>query len=133
MNDHAGRVGGGCHNDLVIGCTVADVFELVDQLPEISRADNGRFWQLAVAQRTFGYVWEPTKTVGLKQTIAEQLGLVAERPDTFEVQFTSGAFGWVVVKLVGVERDELAELIFEAWRLTAPTGLVESRADRLPA
>ena len=114
------------------GCTVADVFELVDQLPEVSRSDNGRYWRMAVTDRTFGYVWEPTGTVGLKQTIAEQLALVAERPETFEVQFTSGGFGWVVVRLDGVERDELAELTFEAWRLSASTALVDQRGDRLP-
>ena len=79
-----------------------------------------------------GYLWEPTRTVGLKQTLAEQLALVAERPETFEVQFTSGAFGWVVVRLDGVDRDELAELTFEAWRLTAPRALIDERADRLP-
>lgn len=38
----------------------------------------------------------------------------------FEVQFTAGEFGWVVVHLEGVQRDELAELVFEAWRLSAP-------------
>jgi hypothetical protein len=32
-----------------------------------------------------------------------------------------------------VERDELAELAFEAWRLTAPAALVEARADTLPS
>jgi len=116
----------------VEGCTVADAFELVDQLPEVSRSDNGRYWRLAVAEHTFGYVWEPTGTVGLKQTVAEQLALVAERPEVFEVQFTSGAFGWVVVRLAGVGRDELAELVFEAWRLTAPTVVVDERGDRLP-
>lgn len=114
------------------GCTIADVFELVDQLPDVTRSDNGRYWRMAVAGQTFGYVWEPTGTVGLKQTIAEQLALVAERPAVFEVQFTSGAYGWVVVRLNGVERDELAELAFEAWRLAAPTSLLESRGDRLP-
>ena len=114
------------------GCTIQDVFELVDQLPEVTRADNGRYWRMAVGERTFGYVWEPTGTVGLKQTLSEQLALVGERPETFEVQFTSGGFGWVVVRLAGVERDELAELAFEAWRLTASAELVEQRADRLP-
>ena len=114
------------------GCGVADVFALVDQLPDVTRSDNGRWWRMAVRERTFGYVWEPTRTVGLKQTIAEQLALVAERPDTFEVQFTSAGFGWVVVGLEGVERDELAELVFEAWRLTAPASLVENQGDRLP-
>ena len=114
------------------GCTMEDVFELVDQLPDVTRSDNGRYWRMSVGDRTFGYAWEPTGTVGLKQTIAEQLALVAERPETFEVQFTSGGFGWVVVLLAAVERDELAELVFEAWRLTAAPALLERRGDRLP-
>jgi hypothetical protein len=114
------------------GCGITDFFELVDQLPDVSRSDEGRYWRVAVRGHAFGYLWEPTRTVGLKQTLSEQLALVAERPDTFERQFTSGAFGWVVVHLDGVERDELAELAFEAWRLTAPAGLVELVGDRLP-
>ena len=114
------------------GCSITDLFELADQLPEVSRSDHGRYWRIEVGGRTFGYLWEPTRTVGLKQTLAEQLALVAERPETFEVQFTTGGFGWVVVRLEGVERDELAELTFEAWRLTAPAPLVDRRGDRLP-
>ena len=114
------------------GCRIADFFDLADQLPDVTRSDNGRYWRIAVGDRTFGYLWEPTRTVGLKQTIAEQLALVAERPETFEVQFTTAGFGWVVVRLDGVERDELAELTFEAWRLTAPATLIEGRGDRLP-
>ena len=117
---------------MVTGCSIADFFELADQLPEVTRTDNGRYWRIAVSNQTFGYLWEPTRTVGLKQTIAEQLALVAERPETFEVQFTSREFGWVVVRLAGVERDELAELTFEAWRLTASGTLLDRRGDRLP-
>jgi len=116
----------------VTGCSIADFFGLAEQLPEVSRVDSGRYWRIAVGDRTFGYCWEPTRTVGLKQTVSEQLALVAERPETFEVQFTSGGFGWVVVRLDGVERDELAELTFEAWRLTAPAALTDRRGDRLP-
>ena len=114
------------------GCSIADFFDLADQLPEVTRVDNGRYWRIEVSDRTFGYLWEPTRTVGLKQTIPEQLALVAERPETFEVQYTSGGFGWVVVRLDGVDRDELAELTFEAWRLTAPAVLIDGRGDRLP-
>jgi hypothetical protein len=117
----------------VTGCRIADVFELVDQLPGVRRTDNGRYWRLQVADHTFGYVWEPTRTVGLKQTVADQLELVAERPRTFEIQFTSGGFGWVVVHLEGVQRDELAELAFEAWRLTATAEAVALRRDELPS
>jgi hypothetical protein len=116
----------------VTGSDALVFFELADQLPEVTRVDHGRYWRMTVRGHTFGYLWEPTMTVGLKQTISEQLALVAERPETFEVQFTAGGFGWVVVRLDGVERDELAELTFEAWRLTAPAGLVDQRGERLP-
>jgi hypothetical protein len=117
----------------VVACRIADFLELVHQLEEVSQDDRERWSAFAVRSRTFGYLWPRTGTVGLKQTIAEQLALVAERPEVFEVQFTSGGFGWVVARLDGVDRDELAELTFEAWRLTAPAGLVEARSDRLPS
>jgi hypothetical protein len=116
----------------VSGCSVEDFFDLAGQLPEVTREDHDRYWRVDVGRRTFAYLWEPTRTVGLKQTLAEQLALVAERPETFEVQFTAGGFGWVVVRLDGVERDELAELTFEAWRLTAPAVLIERRGELLP-
>lgn len=114
------------------GCQISDFFDLINQLPEVTRADHERYWRIQVQGKTFGYAWEATQTVGLKQTLSEQLGLIAERPETFESQFTAGSFGWVVVRLSGVERDELAELTFEAWRLTAGAGLVADRADELP-
>jgi hypothetical protein len=109
-----------------------DFLSLVRQLPEVARSDGPRYSTLRVHGHTFAYLWPATQTVGLKQLVAEQLALVAERPDTFEIQFTAGGFGWVVVYLQRVDRVELAELTFEAWRLTAPAQLVDLRGDRLP-
>ncbi|WP_221176299.1 MmcQ/YjbR family DNA-binding protein [Nocardioides marmorisolisilvae] len=114
-------------------CEIADFLDLVAQLPEVGSADAQSWTRFDVSGRAFGYLWPRTCTVGLKQTIVEQLALVAERPDVFEVQFTSGGFGWVVVYLERIERDELAELTFEAWRLTAPESLVDLRGDELPS
>ena len=111
---------------------VADVLDLVTQLDEVDVIERDRYLECRVAGRTFGYVWPRTSTVGLKQVLAEQLALVAERPEVFEVQFTAGGFGWVVVRLAGVDRTELAELVFEAWRLSASEALIASRQDRLP-
>jgi len=113
-------------------CRIDDFLELVHQLDDVTRTDHDRYSRFQVSQRTFGYLWEPTRTVGLKQTIAEQHALVSERPEVFEVQYTAYGFGWVVVHLDAIERDELAELTFEAWRLSAPAALVEARDDRLP-
>ncbi len=111
---------------------IAAVLDLVSQLDEVEVVQHSRYSKLTVAGRTFGYLWEPTRTVGLKQTLAEQAALVGERPEVFEVQFTAGGFGWVVARLDAVARDELAELTFEAWRLSAPPALVAERGDRLP-
>ena len=109
-----------------------DFGELAAQLGGVERTDGARYSTFRVAGHTFAYLWEATQTVGLKQTLTEQLALVAERPDVFEIQFTAGQFGWVVVYLAGVDRLELAELTYEAWRLSAPVRLVSERGDRLP-
>jgi hypothetical protein len=117
---------------LPVPCVITDFLELVAQLPEVTQGDSATWSRFDVAGKAFGYLWPRTSTVGLRQTIAEQLALVHERPEVFEVQYTSGGFGWVVVHLEGVERDELAELAFEAWRLSAPDAVLEARGDVLP-
>ncbi|WP_253838518.1 MmcQ/YjbR family DNA-binding protein [Actinokineospora globicatena] len=102
---------------------------MVGALPEVTRSEGSTYSSFGVVGRKFGYHWPRTQTVGLKQTLSEQLALVAERPEVFEVQFTAGGFGWVVVDLAGIDHDELAELVFEAWRLTAPEELVAAAPD----
>lgn len=97
---------------------------MVDRLAEVERAEARDYTSFSVRGKRFGYYWPRTKTTGLKQTLSEQEALVAERPDVFEVQFTAGGFGWVVVYLQGIEADELSELVYEAWRLSAPEDLV---------
>lgn len=104
----------------------SEFFRIVDGLAEVEQAKHGHYTSFGVGGKKFGYYWPRTETVGLKQTLSEQLALVAERPEVFEVQFTTGAFGWVVVNLAGIEADELGELVYEAWRLTAPETLVEA-------
>ena len=48
------------------------------------------------------------------------------------MQFTAGQFGWVVAQLERVERDELAELTFEAWSLSAPADVAAAAGGLLP-
>jgi hypothetical protein len=106
-----------------------DFIRVVSALVDVERAEGGDYSAFSVRGKRFGYHWPRTQTVGLKQMLSEQQALVAERPDVFEVQFTSGGFGWVVVYLAGIEADELAELVFEAWRLSAPEDLVAQVPD----
>ena len=103
---------------------VRELEQLLGTLAEVERSEARDYSSFSVRGKRFGYYWPRTHTAGLKQTISEQIALVAERPDVFEVQFTSGGFGWVVVYLEKIDADELAELLYEAWRLSAPEDLV---------
>lgn len=111
----------------MVGVGVPDdqFLRMVAGLAEVERAEARDYTSFSVGGHKFGYYWPRTKTVGLKQTLSEQAALVAERPDVFEVQFTSGGFGWVVVHLPRIDADELTELVYEAWQLTAPGRLVD--------
>ncbi len=106
-----------------VGVPDSDFLRMVDRLAEVERARARDYTSFSVRGKRFGYHWPRTKTAGLKQELSEQLALVSERPEVFEVQFTAGGFGWVVVHLPRIETDELAELVYEAWRLSAPAQL----------
>jgi hypothetical protein len=108
-----------------VGVPDSQFLRMVDELAEVDRAQARDYTSFSVCGRRFGYYWPRTKTVGLKQTLSEQLALVSERPEVFEVQFTAGGFGWVVVHRPKIDADELVELVYEAWRLSAPGHLVE--------
>lgn len=116
----------GCARMSGVSVAAREFLRMVDVLPEVSRVEKRDYTSYSVRGKRFGYYWPRTKTVGLKQTLSEQLALVSERPDVFEVQFTAGGFGWVVVYLAGIDRDELTELVYEAWRLSAPEELAEA-------
>lgn len=109
-----------------MGVSVDEFLEMLAKLPEVVQTDSDSWISLKVRGKGFGYLWENTETVGLKATIEEQIALVAERPEVFEVQFTAGRFGWVVVHLAKIDADELFELVTEAWCLTAPKQLVDA-------
>ncbi|WP_028649450.1 MmcQ/YjbR family DNA-binding protein [Nocardiopsis sp. CNT312] len=106
-----------------MGVEIERFSRLARALPGCAHRDSDSYTTFRVADRPFGYLWPRTATVGLKQTLLEQAALVAERPEVFEVQFTAGGFGWVVVHLDGIGLDELSELTLEAWYLTAPEEL----------
>jgi hypothetical protein len=107
-----------------MGVKITRFSRLANALPGVQHAASTRYTTFMVHGTKFAYLWPRTSTVGLKQTLSEQLALVAERPDVFEVQFTAGGFGWVVVHLERIELDELSELVLEAWWLSAPERLL---------
>ncbi|EHR51286.1 hypothetical protein SacmaDRAFT_3050 [Saccharomonospora marina XMU15] len=107
-----------------MGVSSTQWLRIVAGLAEVERTELPDYTAFDVRGKRFGYHWPRTETVGLKQPLSEQVALVSERPEVFQPQFTAGGFGWVVVHLDGIESDELTELVYEAWRLSAPGVLV---------
>jgi hypothetical protein len=66
-----------------------------------------------------------SNTLSVKASKEEQAALLAESPDVYRYAAYVGRFGWVEVDLSKVDKDELRELIVEAWRRTAPKKLVK--------
>ncbi len=40
-------------------------------------------------------------------------------------------FAWLVVRLAAIDRDELRELVFDAWRMVVPKRLAAASDDEL--
>ncbi|MFB4312737.1 MmcQ/YjbR family DNA-binding protein [Actinomadura sp. 21ATH] len=107
---------------------VETFLETVLALPEVEQREG---WSeemsgFRVRGKGFAYLNEAEATAMLKATREEQAALTAEDPDVFTVSWTSGRFGWVAVRLDRVDAEELAELVTDAWRLSAPKRLAAS-------
>ena len=61
----------------------------------------------------------------------EREALVASEPEKF-VMPTGGdlRFNWVIVRLAAIDRDEMRELVFDAWRWVVPKKLAAAYDER---
>ena len=83
--------------------------------------------ELVVHGKPFAYVSTSEETVRLKALQQEQAALIEHDPAAYSAAEVSGRYGWVRVRLARVRRDELAELLDEAWSHAAPKKLVVAR------
>jgi hypothetical protein len=106
------------------GAAADEFLRIALALPEVEERVSGSYFSLRVRGKGFGYLSEDSRTLLLKATREEQAALVAEDPEAYAASHSSGRFGWIEVRLAKADRDELAELITEAWRLSAPRSLI---------
>jgi len=62
--------------------------------------------------------------VSVKASLDDQSGLLEMDPDTFSASAYTGRYGWVRVRLRGIDGELGARLIENAWKRTAPRRLV---------
>ncbi|MFI0484401.1 MmcQ/YjbR family DNA-binding protein [Actinomadura sp. 9N215] len=114
--------------------TVEEFLRVVLGLPEVSQSDgHPELTGFRVRGKGFCYLNEADGTIMLKATREEQEALVAEAPEVFSPSWAGGRFAWVEVRLAAVDPVELAELVTEGWRLSAPKRLAAALQEPPPA
>jgi len=108
------------------GVTADEALAVALALPGVSSQPSGDYTAVRVSRRGFGYLVPDGTGLMVKATLDEQAAWVAEDPGTYSATHTSGRYGWIMVRLAKVGREELSELITEGWRLTAPARLTRS-------
>ena len=109
-----------------MGVRVATVRKLALALPGAVETETWDTATFRVRNRIFAMLGDSSREIWIKSTHDEQRALAQMDPDTFSVPPYVGPSGWVGARLARVDRDELAELLTEAWRMTAGKRAVDA-------
>jgi hypothetical protein len=105
--------------------TGAEARRLALAFPETEERETWGHPTFRVRDKMFMTMDTDGTSVTVKATLEAQAALVGSEPETFSVPAYVGQHGWVGVRLDRVDPEEMAELIDEAWRMTAPKRLVK--------
>ncbi|HZM78353.1 MAG TPA: MmcQ/YjbR family DNA-binding protein [Candidatus Limnocylindrales bacterium] len=105
------------------GVRLAEFLRDAMGLPEVELRGE----ELVVHGKPFCYVSSDGESVRLKALLQEQAALIEHDPSAYGAAEVSGRYGWVAVRLDRVRRDELTELLDEAWSHSAPKKLIIAR------
>lgn len=100
------------------------VRKLALALPESTELETWGQPTFRVRKKIFVMFSDGEQEAWVKSTHDEQRALVQMDPKTFFVPPYVGPSGWVGVRFRTVDREEMRELVTEAWRLTAPKRVV---------
>ena len=100
------------------------VRKLALALPEAVEQETWGTPTFRVREKIFVMFSDEQREAWIKSTHDEQRALTQMDPETYFVPPYVGPSGWVGVRFRTVDRDEIRELITEAWRMTAPKRLV---------
>ena len=106
--------------------TADELRRVVLSLPEAEERETWGHPTFRVRDKMFATLSDDGQQATIKATKQEQAALIAAALETFGIPAYVGRHGWVGVQLATVDPVELAELLVEAWRLTAPKRLVKA-------
>lgn len=107
-----------------------DVLELADELAEVEESTSYGTPSLKVKGKFMARLRDEGRVLVVRCDLDEKPFLLEANPETLFTTPHYDGYGAVLVRLDAVGRDELKELLIDAWLLVAPRKLVEqSRLD----
>jgi hypothetical protein len=103
----------------------ADVVAIGRELPETEEGTWFRTPCLRVRKKSFCRMKEDGETLVVKVVdLEDKDALLKGQPDVFFTTPHYDGYAYVLVRLAQVDRDQLRELLEDAWRLSAPKRLL---------
>jgi hypothetical protein len=96
-----------------------DVVTLSERLPDIVLRDYRHWTSITFRGRGFAWVDHTKDTATVKSTHAEREAIIGSDPETFSAGWVSGSTAWVEIDLAAADREEVFEILADAWRMTA--------------
>ena len=103
------------------GASFATAREIARMLPGVEESTSYGTPALKVKGRLFARLKEDGETLVVKVALEARDALVAARPGVFFVTAHYRAYPFMLVRLATVKRAELAQLLEDAWSMTAPS------------
>ena len=112
--------------------TALDVRDIALQLPRAYEAWVRDYRKFLVGQIVFASVSPDETELGFGFPREERYDLIASEPDKFFLPRPSDLrYRWVCAWLAALDRDELSELIVDAWAMCVPKSVATAYFDRL--
>jgi len=101
--------------------TAADVREVAMSLPRTSEHLIRDYVKFRVGKIVYASVSPDETLIGFGFPKEERAAMIASRPDVFLLpRLSDQRFQWINARMAALGREEMTELIIDAWRMVVP-------------
>ena len=111
--------------------TAADVRAVAMSLPRTSEHLIRDYVKFRVGKIVYASVSPDETMIGFGFPMEERAAMIASRPDVFVLpRLSDQRFQWINARMAALGKDEMAELIVDAWRMVVPKGVAAAHLAR---
>lgn len=111
--------------------TAADVREVAMSLPRTEEHLIRDHVKFRVGKIVYASISPDETRLGFGFPKEERAAMIDSRPDTFLwPKLSDQRFQWIIARMSALGRDEMRELIVEAWRMVVPKKVAAAHLDR---